>query len=452
MLRLLFVGALFAIGLGAVFRSRFGALLFYLWFATFRPVEWVWVDLSPFRLSLVVGLLLVVPSLVSGVWPNMTHPLSAGALLMLALSLPPQLWAVRPDIGWEWIDYFARVILVALFATTLIDSRRRLLWALAIVAGSWAFHGGKAGVMAVIQGGAYYAEGLAGAFGDNNDYALGIVMAMPLMLAVAQGVDGTTWWGRGVKAAFYGAVPFSAVTVISTMSRGGALAMAVAIGAWLLLQRRGPLLVATGVVVVALLLPFVPMPQGYLERLSTISTETETLDASSRGRLHFWGLALRMAGDHPFGVGLKNYEANYDRYNEGPPEFGTSRAVHSSHFQVLAEVGYLGLLLWLMLFLYAGWRVWRIRRLVHEAGETLDADIARVYRAVTAGLAASMAGFLVGGSFLSMFLNDLTWLSFALVAALDRLARVELAGVGQPVVLAAAGPSSVPGRVVPAGR
>ena len=36
-------------------------------------------------------------------------------------------------------------------------------------------------------------------------------------------------------------------------------------------------------------------------------------------------------------------------------------------------------------------------------------------------LMASMTGFLVGGSFLGMSLNDVTWLTFAILAALDRV-------------------------------
>jgi hypothetical protein len=39
------------------------------------------------------------------------------------------------------------------------------------------------------------------------------------------------------------------------------------------------------------------------------------------------------------------------------------------------------------------------------------------------GLMTSMIAFLVGGSFIALALNDLTWLTFALVAALDRLSR-----------------------------
>jgi hypothetical protein len=43
----------------------------------------------------------------------------------------------------------------------------------------------------------------------------------------------------------------------------------------------------------------------------------------------------------------------------------------------------------------------------------------------TAGnaLIASIVGFLVGGAFIAMALNDITWLSFAMAAALDRISR-----------------------------
>jgi hypothetical protein len=42
-------------------------------------------------------------------------------------------------------------------------------------------------------------------------------------------------------------------------------------------------------------------------------------------------------------------------------------------------------------------------------------------------LIAAMAAFLVGGSFVAMALNDLTWLTFALVAALDRVSAAACA-------------------------
>jgi len=54
--------------------------------------------------------------------------------------------------------------------------------------------------------------------------------------------------------------------------------------------------------------------------------------------------------------------------------------------------------------------------------------------AASTALMASMAAFLVGGAFVAMAQNDLTWLVFALVAALDRItARSEKERTGTGV-------------------
>jgi hypothetical protein len=53
--------------------------------------------------------------------------------------------------------------------------------------------------------------------------------------------------------------------------------------------------------------------------------------------------------------------------------------------------------------------------------ETLTPDERRLFVSASTGLVASIAAFIVGGAFVAMALNDLTWISFALVAALDRL-------------------------------
>jgi hypothetical protein len=39
-------------------------------------------------------------------------------------------------------------------------------------------------------------------------------------------------------------------------------------------------------------------------------------------------------------------------------------------------------------------------------------------------LIASMVGFLIGGAFLSAALNDITWLTFGLIASLDRVSLI----------------------------
>ena len=35
----------------------------YLWFALFRPQDWIWIDITSLRLSMVLGIILLVPAL-----------------------------------------------------------------------------------------------------------------------------------------------------------------------------------------------------------------------------------------------------------------------------------------------------------------------------------------------------------------------------------------------------
>ena len=96
MLRSLIILAVLVPGFYWSLRSRYAALLMYLWFALFRPQDWLWIDITSLRLSLVLGMVLLVPSLLSGIGPNMSHPLSIGMLTFLASSLLSQWSAVQP--------------------------------------------------------------------------------------------------------------------------------------------------------------------------------------------------------------------------------------------------------------------------------------------------------------------------------------------------------------------
>ena len=410
MLRTLFVSALIAAGLTAGAVNRFAALLFYVWFALFRPMEWVWIDLTALRPSLIAGLMLVIPSLLTGRGPTVSHPLSFGSLLFLGAAALAHTQALDPASSLHWLDYIARLIVVCLFAVTLTNTRQRLIALLAVMAGSFGVHAAKAGLVSLVNGGVRYYEGLAGAFVDNNGYALGAAMTVFLLLAVAQNVR-----SRVVKIGFYVAVPLTAMTVISTFSRGGLLALAAGTLVWVLLQKRRVLAVTAVACAVAVLLAVVPLPTGYVDRLETIQTEEE----SAMGRLHFWQVALAMSEDNPLGVGLWNYEAAYDRYDFSHGRFGTRRSVHSSHLQVLSEIGVIGALVYVSLFVWGVCIALRVRSRARLPN--VSAEDAQFFRTTANAVLASMAVFVVGGSFIAMALNDLTWMTFAVLAAVDRI-------------------------------
>lgn len=421
-LRSLLILAIMVPGVFVAFANRFFALQLYLWFALFRPQEWLWVDISQLRLSLILGLILVVPAVVTGVLPNLTHPISVGTLLFVLTSLVAQAGAVDPATGWIWIDYLVRLVVVCLFAVSLITTPRRFVAVLAVIALSFGFHSSKAGLASLLWGGVKFHDGLAGSFIDNNGYALGCAMIMPLLVATGQNLPlllGSGKERRWVTLLFYLAALLTAFTVVSLFSRGGFLALVTAAVVFVLVQRRRLLASCVLIATALLALQFVPIPKGYLDRIQTIQTYEEIEETSALSRLHFWRVAVEIAFDRPFGVGLRNFEPAYDRYDTSNGEYGERRAVHSSHFQVLAENGFLGAATYIGLFAYSFVACLRIR--ARSRNPELSPSLRRFLFTSANALMISMAGFLTGGAFISLSLNDLTWLTFALVAALDRL-------------------------------
>jgi putative inorganic carbon (hco3(-)) transporter len=421
MLRSLFIIVIMSVGIVAGLFNRFAALLLYIWFALFRPQEWVWVDITGLHLSLILGLLLVIPSLGTGILPDLTHPISIGMILFLVSSLVAQVSAVNAAVGWEWIDYLARLLLVSLLATTLVSTRRRFVLVLATAGVSIGFQAAKAGLASLIGGGVQFGAGQAGSFMDNNGYALAIAMVLPFLWFAGQmwrrEFPDYKWAARG----FYLAVPFSAFAIISTFSRAGFLALASSVLTYVMLQKRRMRTLVLLTLVLAAALPFVPIPKGYFDRVETIRTYEQVQDDSALSRLHFWQVAVQMAEANPLGVGLRSFDSAYDRYDFSHGRYGVGRAVHSSHFEVLAENGFLGAAIWIGLFAYSFVVLLRVRRRGKAAGMASDDGYFLI--AASNALIVSLVAFLVGGAFIALSLNDLTWYTFAFVAALDRLSR-----------------------------
>lgn len=432
MLRTLFILSILVPGFYAALRSRYWALLMYLWFALFRPQDWIWIDITSLRLSMVLGLVLLGPALVAGRYPNVTHPLTVGMTLFFSSTLLSQFTAVRPDLGWPWVDFVFRLFVTCMLLVTLASDDKRLSGVVGVVALSLGFHASKAGLAYAVGGGTRFADGLSGAFIDNNGYALGTVMILPLLLVTAQNV-GALYSGRWLpwlRRGLYFLLPLCVLAVIGTYSRGGFVALASATLAFVLLQRRRiPALIALSSVLTLAAL-FVPIPQSYLDRLETIRTYDEIGEDSAMSRPHFWRVGLQMGLQHPLGVGLRQYEQAYDAFDTTYGRYGMRRSVHSSHVQVFAELGLFGASVWVAMFGYAAFACLRIRARSRDPKHSPQRQ--RFLFTMANALLTSMVGFVTGGAFLALALNDLTWLTFAMVAALDRASQQEPESAAAP--------------------
>jgi probable O-glycosylation ligase (exosortase A-associated) len=406
---------LFVVGIGLIVAlySRFAGFLLYAWFALFRPQEWAYGELEEFRLSLIVALAFVLPCLATGVVPNVSHRVSRAMLVLYVLVLVATIGAKDQSTAWYWANVLATTLIVCLLGVTLIDTEKRYRIALAVVAGSFGFHAAKYGVGFLIRGGARFITGIGGMFGDTNDFGLAAARIVFLLLGAAQ-LAPKGW----LRIGLYLAVPLAAIGVISTFSRGAFLALAAGAIALVLLQRRKMIAAVLLAAVAVLALSVVPIPSEYFDRMETVRTYQAIGDRSALSRLYFWQVAVRMVADHPLGVGLRNFEANYDEYDTTLGRYGIRRSVHNTYMQALAEAGYLGLATYLVLLVSVVWTLVRVRARAAAGG--LSSGQRRYCFAGANALIASATAYIVGSMFGSVLVNDLNWFTFALVIALDR--------------------------------
>jgi probable O-glycosylation ligase (exosortase A-associated) len=434
MLRSIFVLVLVAIGAYYAVQAPFYALLFYIGNAYFRPEEWVWWNfVSSLKLSLISGAFVVLVTLFSGqrfVW-NGRIALLWIFLLQTFLST---LGSEQFTHSWGyWTDLFKTIVITYMIIVLVNDFSKFRLIVLVMVLALGVEQARQGWVYLLTTPGWHNANPVP-FLGDNNGVAVGMLILVPIV-----GLLGQTTDKKGAKG-LYGILLIGCLyRALSTHSRGGFIA-AIAMGtAWCLRSRHktrallGALLVIT--------IAFSTLPDAFWNRMDTIETYEERQDESALGRLHFWKVAVHMANANPFrGVGYNGYNLSYNKYDFSGGAYGLDRSAHSSFFAVLAELGYVGTFLFVIVIFSAFRSCSRIRKLALK--ETAFSDLGKSAIALQTGL----VGFLVGGSFVIFQYSEMLWHVIGLTIVVERLAKQRQAEIVSGERLATS-VSSVPAKV-----
>ncbi|NCT82157.1 MAG: putative O-glycosylation ligase, exosortase A system-associated [Comamonadaceae bacterium] len=311
---------------------------------------------------------------------------------------------------WNRVMKIDLMILVALFVLYSRKHITMLCWVLVVSIG---IYGVKGGLFTLATGGSYRVWGPEGTYiFGNNEVALALVMVIPLMRYL-QMTSSNVWIRRGLVAAMV----LCAVAAIGSQSRGALLAItAMATVMWW----RGPHRLPVGLLMLLLgVLLVVFMPDSWTERMSTIKTYDQ--DDSANQRLNAWEMAWNIAKDRLFGAGfMVSVPEVCVVYSPIPTD---CRAAHSIYFMVLGEHGFIGLGLFLTFWIM----VWR------AAGRLRVEALRKPETAWLSPLGAmaqvSLAGYAVGGAFLSLSYYDLPYNVMVLVVLgrrwMERKAWVE---------------------------
>ena len=432
MLKSIFTLCLIALFASFAFRSHYASMLMYWWFGTFKPHNWMWWDISSLRLPLMSALLLGAHSFFAKLPPRVDNTLAKLMVALLCLATIAQLLASCGGYKIITLSYIAILITMVLLSERLLTSLAAICGLLVLVGGSLGFYSAKAGLNAARTGRSLYGlptEG--GSFADSNGMALATAMMLFFLFFIVQvlvnarGEMARPRFFRPLLVRIFLTVIVSATIggsvyfVMATQSRGSALSMLLGMALWLWLHRRRFRMLTYAMIACSVLLAAAPLSESYRERLASAFADEEDLDASAASRPHFWSVAVIMATRHPFGVGIGCYPTYYNRYDTSGGFYGTSRSVHSSHYSILAELGFPGLVVWSFLFIVTYLRLWRVRAaarsLVDKSGE------AWCFFYLSNTLIVSQTVFVVGGSFYEMGFNDFTWLIFGMTIAVSRL-------------------------------
>lgn len=137
-------------------------------------------------------------------------------------------------------------------------------------------------------------------------------------------------------------------TSIGTFARTGLISGAVLAALMILGRKKHKVSIALLLILLCATV-YTFAPDAWLSRMDTIDSSTETMDNSALGRLAVWTWTLDYVSSHPFGGGFDVYRINSGEY------FGlvlNGKAFHSAYFEVLGEQGYVGLQIYLLIYLW----------------------------------------------------------------------------------------------------
>lgn len=404
-----------AVVLGVVpyaLRHPWVGIMLWNWISIMNPhrLGWGFAYNAPFA-ALAAGVTFIALFLTKDKIKLSFEPVVIALLAFIAWMFLTTLVAIERPQSMVQLEKVFKIQLLVLVAIAVLHDAKHLRAFVWINVLSIGFYGFKGGIFTLITGGGERVWGPAGSYiRGNNELALALVVVIPLMyyLRFAE----TNRW---VRRAMLVLMVLCAVAALGTHSRGALLAIAAMAGV-LWLRSPHKMAMAVPLVVVALaMLAF--MPENWVARMQTIQNYEE--DASAMGRIQAWQTMTNIANHRLTGAGFSAYSTSI--FNAYAPGEWPARAAHSIYFQVLGEHGWIGLFLFLTIWVI-GWRMASgIRKRARGAGGQVHA------LGVLAGMCqVSMVGYAVGGAFLSLAYFDLPYnILIMLIVATRVLNQIE---------------------------
>lgn len=307
--------------------------------------------------------------------------------------------AYKPDQSWDfYIGFMVTLPVVSVFLFAAIRDLRTWKIVFWTAAGSLGLLAAKVGAASAAKGGAHITSQVDGFVGDNNVLGLTICLAVACLFGLRNTL------GKWAQFVFWPLITAAFLCIIFTKSRGAFLSMSII----LLISTfasRAPVR-NTLLLMLFAWVGWLAVPATYFDRLDTLENIEE--DNSAMNRVFFWGLSWHQAVAHPlFGIGLDNHQDYNEEVTPTALEGRKNHVAHSVYFQVMAETGFPGFLMYVAMVLWTLAVLHKTYRSTRNL-EKRHADLAWV-SPLAFWMRNGFAGYIFGSAFLNMLPIDYPW-------------------------------------------
>jgi probable O-glycosylation ligase (exosortase A-associated) len=411
----------FLILLPLAFRNAFVAYLVWGWTGLIAIENYLFGFMAPVKLNFIFALITLLMVLLKKDTERGTLNVNATVVLLILFFLQGTLSAVFAYDGnhrnWNLYDRFWKELVFAALMPLVIFKRYRIHAFVLVMCLGMGFHGLIDGLKFFSSGGSHLVRGFV-KFGDNNHFAVMLVMAVPPLLYMASYAK-----SRWLRLAALTVAIITIAAVIGTRSRGGFVAMA-AVGLWLVMTSRKRLPALT-VFIAGIIFVVAIAPTDWTDRMETIQEADQ--ESSLLTRVEAWQVSSVIALHNPIVGGGFHAVATqpvWDRFRGQKGLLGfvdvgfesqVFRAAHSIYFEVLGDMGFLGFFIFIGLLFNALKSGIQISRVARQGGPELEwaIDLSR-------SLAATIFAFLVGGLTVSIAYTEFIYMAVMLMEILKQ--------------------------------
>ena len=325
-----------------------------------------------------------------------SYPVTAETVVLIvfvAWMCITQVFAFDPAESYDQWKKVMKIEFMVIMAMVILHTRQHIVALVWVLVGSIGFYGFKGGLFTLITGGNYIVWGPRTTYIEgNNELALALIVIIPLARFLQLNVS-----SRWVKHGLTMLISLCAVAAIGSQSRGAFLAIS-AMGVVLWWRGKSKVLSAAVIVAFAIAL-IVFMPESWHDRMATIQNYEK--DGSAMGRINAWWMAWNLASSNFFGGGFSIYDIGvFARYAPVPTDV---HVAHSIYFSILGEHGFIGLFIFLLMWILVWRSAGRLRVQGKQQPQTMWlSDLGAMCQ-------VSLVGYAVGGAFLSLAYFDLPY-------------------------------------------